>query len=193
VTTAVLVPLKAFDAAKARLDGALDRAERDALARHLADGVLSAASSLPTWVVCDTDDVAVFAADRGASVVRQVRPGLNGAVADGVEALGAAGHDSVLVAHGDLARPEGLVAIAAFEADVVLVPDRRGDGTNVLVVPTAAGFAFAYGPGSFAAHRAEANRLGLTSAVVDGTDLGWDVDTPADLGGLTSPGPPRPV
>ena len=39
-----------------------------------------------------------------------------------------------------------------------LVPDRRLDGTNVLAVPTEAGFRFAYGAGSFGRHRAEAQR-----------------------------------
>ncbi len=43
---------------------------------------------------------------------------------------------------------------------VTLVPDRRDDGTNVVCVPTRAGFRFPYGPGSFARHRAEARASG---------------------------------
>ena len=64
---------------------------------------------------------------------------------------------------------------------MVVVPDRHGDGTNVLLVPTGAGFEFAYGPGSFAAHLAEAERLGLPVEVVHDDDLAWDIDTPEDL------------
>ena len=64
---------------------------------------------------------------------------------------------------------------------MTLVPDRHGDGTNVASIPTGVGFTFAYGPGSFRAHRAEATRLGLTLRLVADTRLGWDVDVPADL------------
>ena len=89
----------------------------------------------------------------------------------------------MVVAHADLPRPAGLAALAAGDG-VTLVPDRDDDGTNVLVVPAAGGFRFAYGPGSFAAHLAEAERLGLAATVVRDDDLAWDVDTAEDLAGL---------
>jgi 2-phospho-L-lactate guanylyltransferase len=50
-----------------------------------------------------------------------------------------------------------------------------------MCVPTTAGFVFAYGPGSFDAHVAEAERLGLAITIVDDDSLAWDVDDPADL------------
>jgi len=49
-------------------------------------------------------------------------------------------------------------------------------------VPATAGFRFAYGPGSFVRHTAEAARLGLSLRVVRDAALGWDVDVPDDLG-----------
>jgi 2-phospho-L-lactate guanylyltransferase len=64
---------------------------------------------------------------------------------------------------------------------VTLVPDRRLDGTNVLAVPTEVGFGFAYGPGSFTRHRAEAQACGLPARIVRDDRLAWDVDLPADL------------
>ena len=70
--------------------------------------------------------------------------------------------------------------VARF-AGVTLVPDRRDDGTNVICVPADAGFAFAYGPGSFHRHGAEAIRRGLPLRVVREPLLGHDVDVPADL------------
>jgi 2-phospho-L-lactate guanylyltransferase len=189
VATSVLVPIKAFDAAKGRLDGALDAGERAALARRLAAGVVAAAAPLPVLVVCDDDAVAAFAGAAGAEVLRQQEPGLNAAVAEGVSHLAARGADHVLVAHADLPRVARLgdlaaLADAASSPVAVLVPDRHGDGTNVLVVPAGCGFRFAYGPGSFAAHRAEAGRCGLEVVVVHDDDLAWDVDTPDDLAAL---------
>ncbi|MEZ5177887.1 MAG: hypothetical protein R2746_06270 [Acidimicrobiales bacterium] len=64
---------------------------------------------------------------------------------------------------------------------MLLVPDRRADGTNVIALPTASGFRFRYGPGSFARHQAEARRLGLPVEVRADAALGWDVDVPDDL------------
>jgi 2-phospho-L-lactate guanylyltransferase len=62
-----------------------------------------------------------------------------------------------------------------------VVPDRRDDGTNVVCVPTGLRFVFSYGPGSFARHRAEADRLRVPYRVLRDPRLGWDVDVPADL------------
>lgn len=182
VRVAVLVPVKAFGLAKARLAPALGAAERAALARRLADRVLAAASPLPTFVVCEDDDVVAWARAGGAEVIEHAGGGLNGAVAAGLDRLCDRGYGRVVVAHADLprARPSSLPAVAAF-GGVTLVPDRHDDGTNVACIPTGAGFRVAYGPGSFHRHAAEALRIGVGLRVVRHPDLGWDVDTPADL------------
>lgn len=179
----VLVPIKAFSAAKARLGDALDAGARADLARELAATILAAAEGLPVAVVCDDDEVEAFALERGAATVRQVAPGLNAAVAEGVEWAAGLGFERVLVAHADIPRADdlGRIALVGDDDAVVLVPDRHQDGTNVLVVPTRAGFAFCYGPGSFAAHRTEAERLGLPVVIIHDDDLAWDVDTADDL------------
>jgi 2-phospho-L-lactate guanylyltransferase len=86
----------------------------------------------------------------------------------------------VTVAHADLPFATDLTWLGRFEG-VTLVPDRRHDGTNVACVPTAAGFRFSYGPGSFVRHEQETRRLGLPLRIVDEPLLAWDVDQPADL------------
>jgi 2-phospho-L-lactate guanylyltransferase len=108
---------------------------------------------------------------------------LNAAVTLGRDEARRRGFAAVAVVPADLADPVALGAVvAAATGDAVtVVPDRHRDGTNLLVVPTDAAFRFAYGPGSFTAHRAEAGRLGLACAVVLDEALGWDVDTPDDL------------
>jgi 2-phospho-L-lactate/phosphoenolpyruvate guanylyltransferase len=85
-----------------------------------------------------------------------------------------------VVAHADLPLATRLDWVADFPG-VTLVPDRRLDGTNVLAVPTHAGFTFAYGPGSFARHRTVAQACGLPARIVRDDRLAWDVDLPADL------------
>lgn len=180
---AVLVPVKAFQDAKERLGPALDHRARARLARAMAANVIAAAHDLPVAVVCDDQGVADWATDLGAEVLWRPGLGLNGAVADGVRSLAGDGVERVVVSHADLPHATDLrpVSVAAAGGGVVLVPDRREDGTNVLAVPTASGFDFAYGPGSFARHRAEAERLGLAVHVVRERTLTWDVDVPEDL------------
>lgn len=176
---AVLVPVKAFAQAKHRLSPALDDAERAQLAREMATAVVHAAAPLPVWVVCDDEEVVEWAAAVGTFTLWRPGLGLNGAVASGVEELGKA-FGRVIVAHADLPHADELAWVADFDG-VTLVPDRRDDGTNVACVPTGAGFTFAYGPGSFARHVAEAERLGLPLRIERSARLGWDVDLPDDL------------
>lgn len=183
---AVLVPVKSFRRAKERLAPVLDARQRAELVRELAGRVIAAAAPLPVSVVCDDAEVAAFAEARGAQVLWTPGLGLSGAVMRGVELLAASGVSVVTVAHGDLPLAVDLTAAGHDEADggteeVTLVPDRRLDGTNVATVPSAPGFMFAYGAGSFVRHRAEAERLGLPCRVLDDPRLASDVDVPEDL------------
>ena len=177
---AVLVPVKAFSRAKARLAPELAPARRAELARAMATHVVQAAAPLPVAVVCDDDDVASWAAGLGAMVLLEPGRGLDGAVEHGVARLAGAGAGEVLVAHADLPLASGLGRLAGFDG-VTLVPDRADDGSNVVCVPSTAGFRFSYGTGSFARHGAEAARLGLACRVVRDPQLMLDVDWPADL------------
>lgn len=177
---AVLVPVKSFGDAKVRLAPALDAQERAALARSMGECVLAAARPFPVAVVCDDAEVAAWARERGAVVISEPGRGLNGAVEAGVAHLAGCGVIEVIVAHADLPLAESFVAIAGWTG-VTLVPDRHEDGTNVIALPASCGFRFAYGPGSFGRHAAEAQRLGLDVRVVNDPTLAWDVDVPADL------------
>jgi 2-phospho-L-lactate guanylyltransferase len=183
VTAAVVIPVKAFAEAKVRLAPALGPDARAELARTMAEQVVAAAHPLPITVVCDHVEVAGWAAGLGLTVEWTPGLGLDGAVHAGVAAVEAAGATPVVVAHADLPLARGLSQLAGIgdQRTVVLVPDRHDDGTNVIVLPAGTAFRFAYGPGSFARHRAEVERLGLRLRVERDPWLGWDVDQPADL------------
>ncbi len=160
--------------------------ERVRLVRSMATHVVAACAPLPVAVVCDDEEVARWAEDLGAAVMWEPGQGLNGAVRAGVSRLARAGAEWVTVAHGDLPRARGLGTLPRFDG-VTLVPDRHDDGTNVLRLPTDCDFHFAYGPGSFRAHRAEAVRLGLSVRILREPDLAYDVDWPADVVELGRP------
>lgn len=180
MNAAVLIPVKDFTRAKARLAGVLSPATRARLARWMAERVVTAAGPLPVFVVCDHRAVAEWAESAGAEVLWRPGHGLNGAATDGVAAIAEAGHDTVVVVHSDLPLAHDLAALAE-PGTAVLVPDRHGDGTNAIAIPAACGFRFAYGARSFDRHLEEAAKRSLPVQVRRDADLGVDVDTPDDL------------
>ena len=179
----VLVPVKSFAAAKGRLAAVLTDAQRITLMKNLTARVIAAADPFDVAVVCDDDEVATWSRNHGARVIWTPTRGLNGAVRDGVDALATLGYETVIVAHGDLGSPGDLSQLSR-DADLVLVPDVRHDGTNVLVISASAPFTFSYGAQSFTAHLEEAKRRGLSVQVITNSALQHDVDEPDDLEGL---------
>jgi 2-phospho-L-lactate guanylyltransferase len=181
-TWGVVVPIRAFALGKVRLAGELDGDQRAVLARELADRVVSAAGPAPVVVVTSAPDVRAWAVGRGVAVVDD--PGsLDAAARAGCEHLRAAGCARAVVAHADLPWARTLAPLArdGSRPIVALVPCHRDDGTPVLSVPLDVAYRFAYGPGSFREHAAEARRLGLGLRVVRDPQLAFDVDVPADL------------
>lgn len=180
---AVVIPVKSFTMAKGRLADTLSPVERESLARDCAARVVRAAGSFPVYVVCGDATVAEWARSLGAHVVEQDRPGLDAAVATGITAVAAAGHDHVIVAHADLPLAESLAHVPV-DGTVTIVTDRHHDGTNVLSVPLGAGFTTAYGPGSCDNHVRIAERLGIAHRVLVDESLSLDLDTADDLSEL---------
>jgi len=179
VEAAVLVPVKSFHVAKRRLAGQLPADERERLARWMAERVIAAAGALPVFVACDDERVAEWAESRGAYVSWGPGLGLNGSIDQGVDMISGKGIDHVIVAHGDLPLPHAVPAVAR-DGHVVIVPDRRRDGTNVLSRPTSLQLRAEYGAASFARHLASALATGAPVTVRFDPHLAIDVDTIAD-------------
>jgi 2-phospho-L-lactate guanylyltransferase len=175
----VIVPIRSFDGALSRLTDVLGEARCRDLMLLMANRVLAAAEPMPVHVATDDTEVAAWATDLGAAVVTAGRPGLTVAVSAAVDHLAAAGVERAVVAHADLALARTLEP--AVGPGMTIVGDRPRDGSNVVCVPTGAGFQFSYGPGSFGRHVAEAERLGLEVNVVDDDRLSVDIDHPEDL------------
>lgn len=174
--TAALVPIKGFHAAKARLAPVLSEPDRERLARWMATRVIDALRPTPTFVACDDEQVAEWADQLGAGVLWGPGLGLNGAIDVGVDTLAGKGVDHVIIAHGDLPRPGPLATVAAADT-VVIVPDRRRDGTNVLARPTGIAMPAAYGAASFDRHLSAALSSGARVRVRADPLLSIDIDT----------------
>ena len=177
---AVLVPVKRFTSAKARLGDVLDAGQRAELARWLAERVIAATRPLPAFVACDDDAVATWADDHGADVLWSPGLGLNGAVDAGRATIAGKGFDHLVIAHSDLPLASDLGSLAVART-VTLVPDRRRDGTNVVSLPLDADLPAAYGRGSFARHLTASLATGLRVEVRGDPRLAIDVDNPDDL------------
>jgi 2-phospho-L-lactate guanylyltransferase len=173
--------------AKARLAIVLSDAEREALARSMAERVVTAAASRPVAIVTSAPEVVSFARDHGCDVLDD--PG-------SLDAAATVGHAwarerdlaRCAIVHGDLpfARSFDTIVRDADAPVAVIVPDHRDDGTPAISLPTGIDFVFAYGPGSAARHAEEARRAGLSVRVVHDDDLGFDVDVADDLATLES-------
>jgi 2-phospho-L-lactate/phosphoenolpyruvate guanylyltransferase len=182
VRVGVVVPVKAFSRAKQRLAPALTERARADLARWCATRVVAASAPFAVHVVCDDPDVRTWAEGEGTRVIWCPGTGLNLAVRTSLDTLATEDYSVIMVVHGDLPLARRLDHVVT-EGAVCLVPDHRGDGTNVLAVPgtIARSFAPQYGRGSFRRHVREALGLGASVRVLRDANLGRDLDTPADL------------
>lgn len=193
--TRIVIPLRSFSSSKRRLAGVLDADQREMLARTMAEQVVDAARGWPIAVACDDDVVETWARSVGAEVIRTDGHDLNGSAMVALTACRNAGWQRVAFVHADLPLItsfghilDGLngsqttgVVVPPISDTVLIAPDRRMTGTNVLVVPCHADFGFAYGPGSFELHRRAARRAGLGVQVIHDRSFAWDMDEPDDL------------
>jgi 2-phospho-L-lactate guanylyltransferase len=113
------------------------------------------------------------------------RLGLNGAIDAGRAWALDRGASTVISLFADLPLivADDIRGLVARTEPVVLGPDRRGEGTNALLLRLAGRgpeFTFAFGDGSLAKHLEEARRLGLEAALHDAPGIAFDLDTPDD-------------
>jgi 2-phospho-L-lactate guanylyltransferase len=188
-----IVPVRSLRNGKSRLAPALDPQAREALLREMAERVVGAATAsgvvAATLVVSPDVDALRWAAELDGSVIALPQPrelpGLNGAIDAGRRWALAHDAEAVLSLFADLPflAAEDVRHLAARAEPVVLGADRRGEGTNALLLRLAwpgSAFEFAFGAGSLGKHLAEADRLGLAAAVECLPGVGFDLDTPED-------------
>ena len=65
--------------------------------------------------------------------------------------------------------------------EVLICPDRRNDGTNLLYINPEGLISFCYGSGSFNKHLELAKKSGARINIIASNSLGLDLDTPEDL------------
>src|SRR3954452_10418641 len=178
---------------KTRLSSVLGTEERKTLLRGVANRVVAAAvdsGRIETVLVVSPEvETLAWAAGFGPAVVAVPQPehraSLNGAIDAGRAWALDQGASAVVSLFADLPliAPDDIRGLVARTEPVVLGADRRGEGTNALLLRLAGRgpeFTFAFGDGSLAKHLAEAQRLGLNAALHDALGIAFDLDTPDD-------------
>jgi 2-phospho-L-lactate/phosphoenolpyruvate guanylyltransferase len=219
--TAAVLPVKRFDSAKQRLGEAVGATERRALTAAMLEDVLAALGQVDglddVIVVTAEDRAAALATAAGAHVVADrdeagqsiaAEVGVDAALERGAErallvpgdcpALDPAELTALLARHGNRAPSEVAGSGAARSggpagAEVVIVPDRHGEGTNALLLAPPGAVTPSFGPGSLARHAARARAGGATVRVAQAPSLELDVDTPGDLAVLRAALAERPA
>lgn len=184
MTVCAIVPVRSLADGKRRLARVLDEAERAALNERFLTHTLHLAAALSGPTILVSSDPAIAGHPAAANAVRVVDPGrgLNAAIEAGRECARREGAERIVVLPTDLptAQPGDVLALAGADSAVAIAPDRRRQGTNGLSIAAGLEFAFSFGAGSFAAHLAEAERLGMAPDVVENPRLALDIDTPED-------------
>ena len=190
--TAAILPVKSFARAKQRLGASIADPLRHEVARAMVADVLRALAQSSaidrTIVVTQEPAVAQAALAQGATVVEDVlEQGQSAAVLLGVQCALADGVERVLCIPGDCPAldPRELDALLEVTgAQVVIVPDRHGRGTNGLLLTPPDAIEPSFGPDSCERHRALAAAAGVSCRLERPASLLLDIDTGADLAAL---------
>jgi len=186
----VVVPLKRFSAAKSRLAPILTGAERESFSQAMLNDVLHAlkhSRRVSGIVVISHEARARYAVERvGGLFTKEVASGISNAMAQAGAWLAKHGQRGMLMI------PSDVPLITSREIDhlidshegapaVSIVPDRENEGTNGLAVSPVDVISFAFGSGSFGAHKNMAMKAGIEPRVVHLSGLALDIDHPMDL------------
>jgi 2-phospho-L-lactate guanylyltransferase len=190
-STWALVPLKSSERAKSRLAVALDAGQRRQLFFALAQRVILALNESESVdavaVVTSSVEVAAFARSLGAMpIMQEADVGMSPALELALRSLQTMQPQRVLMVPGDLPLITARAVDTIFEAQassdhVVLVPDRRREGTNALLCSPPQVLAPCFGADSFSRHVHAARAAGIATSVIEIEELALDLDCVDDL------------
>ena len=186
-----IVPVKPLRRGKSRLSGVLSEEERTLLNFTMLGNTLKALTSVKSIqnvLVISRDPAALsLARDLGAHTVQEDgNSELNLALQRATVVAKIGGAHSILIVPADipLISPEKIQAIVEKmkkAPEVIIVPDRRHEGTNALLINPCGLIQYIFGPGSFQKHIEQAEKKHARIEVVDDPSIGLDLDLPEDL------------
>jgi 2-phospho-L-lactate guanylyltransferase len=186
-----IVPVKPLRRGKSRLAGVLSEEERTALNYSMLGHTLEILSAVPeidqTLVVSrDPAALALAREYHARTVLEDGSPHLNTALKRATVVAQVYATRGVLVLPADIPLVnvqdlQKIISLAKKPPVMVIVPDRRKDGTNALLICPAGIVDYSFGPGSFQRHCERARKYGIHLEVCDLPSLALDLDLPEDL------------
>jgi len=186
-----IVPVKPLRRGKSRLSTVLTEDERTALNQNMLANtlkILSSVERIDTIMVVSRDPGALtLAREFGArTVLENGNPELNTALRRAALVAKTYLANEIIIIPADLPlvtkqEIEDFLSRSGNPPEIVISPDRRKDGTNMLYIHPAGLIQFNYGSGSFAKHLSQAEKAGARIEIVESTPLGLDLDLPEDL------------
>jgi 2-phospho-L-lactate guanylyltransferase len=186
-----IIPVKPLRRGKSRLAQVISADERADLNQFLLEHTIQILSTIEeiehVLVVSRDKEALALARDLGARTVQEFgNPDLNTALTRAVEVARSYETCGILIVPADLPRlnREDIREILKHRNDppvVVIAPDRKGEGTNILFVCPPDLIDFQFGPGSFEKHKKTVLDAGVRLEVCNLASLELDLDEPEDL------------
>jgi 2-phospho-L-lactate guanylyltransferase len=186
-----IVPVKPFHKAKSRLSKVLTGKEQVSLRRRMLTHTLETLAKIPaverTLVLSRDSEVLALARDYDARTVSERgNPHLNRALVRASLVAQGYGVSAVLVLPADLPLVtkddiEKLIASSGNPPEVILAPDRKGEGTNAILSSPPGLIEYDFGAKSLSTHRKRAREAGARVVVCELPSLSLDLDAPDDL------------
>ena len=192
MTIWAIVPVKPLRRGKSRLAKTLTVDERTELNRQLLKHTLATLQKLTeieqTLVVSRDPQALSVAREHGARTVREDgAPHLNTALERATVVAKVYATRGVLILPADLPLISQddirklIEATNEHEPVVVIVPDRRKEGTNALLISPAGLIEYDFGPNSFERHCERARKAGARLEICELPSIELDLDLPEDL------------
>jgi 2-phospho-L-lactate guanylyltransferase len=191
MTLWAIVPVKPLRRGKSRLAGVLTEEERLDLNSQLLIHTVDTLKEIPEIehvLVVSRDQAALsLARAHGARTVQENgAPELNVALTRATLVAKRYATRGVLIIPSDLPMisKEDVYAMLELVKDppvVIVVPDRKKEGTNALLVCPVGLIEYDYGPDSFERHCQRARQAGVRLEICELPSLALDMDVPEDL------------
>ncbi|PKN85639.1 MAG: 2-phospho-L-lactate guanylyltransferase [Chloroflexi bacterium HGW-Chloroflexi-8] len=187
----VIIPVKPLRRSKSRLSDVLNEDERTLLNYHMLENTLSILKEIQS-----IDGVLVVSRDPSALTLARTydaktlqedgEPGLNLALKRAVVVAKAYSANSIMILPADLPlitckEIKSVIDKLDVNNKMIISPDRRMSGTNMLIVSPVDLVEFSFGPGSFERHVRQAQSKGAHIDVHQLESIGLDIDLPEDL------------
>ncbi len=187
----VIVPVKPLRRSKSKLTSILTEEERTLLNLQMYQNTLRALREvkIPLNILVVSKDSSVLSIARSHNIKTMQEDGdsgLNLTLRKAIQVIKAYSAQSVLILPADLPLItkediEGILKINFSQPSMLISPDRKMSGTNLLLVSPIDLIEFSYGAGSFERHLRQAQQQNAHIEVRKFDNIELDIDSPEDF------------